>query len=122
LEGKKNPADGPSRRPNYEIGYERPTAQLLATLATIIVEPYDDLLQEITTAQAIDSLGADMKHRILGTQIVDIPDMQRIDKSEEEPSNEWKVTARGLICKRSLYVPMDDLLRKKVISLFHDNP
>jgi hypothetical protein len=27
LEGKKNPADEPSRRPDYEIGYERPTAQ-----------------------------------------------------------------------------------------------
>jgi hypothetical protein len=29
----------PSRRPDYEIGYERPTARLLATLAAI--EPYD---------------------------------------------------------------------------------
>jgi hypothetical protein len=26
LEGSKNPADGPSRRPDYEIGYERPVA------------------------------------------------------------------------------------------------
>jgi len=26
LEGSKNPADGPSRRPDYEIGYEMPVA------------------------------------------------------------------------------------------------
>jgi hypothetical protein len=28
LAGNRNPADGPSRRPDYEIGYERPTARL----------------------------------------------------------------------------------------------
>jgi len=30
LAGNRNPADGPSGRPDYEIGYERPTARLLA--------------------------------------------------------------------------------------------
>jgi len=39
LARNNNPADGHSRRPDYEIGYERPTARLLATLAAI--EPYD---------------------------------------------------------------------------------
>ena len=80
LEGKKNPADGPSRRPNYKIGYERPTARLLATLATITVESYDDLLQEIKRAQAIEVLAADVKHTIISTQIIDIPNLQRIDE------------------------------------------
>jgi len=36
LEGSKNPADGASRRPDYEIGYEGPVARLLATVS---VEP-----------------------------------------------------------------------------------
>jgi hypothetical protein len=68
LEGKKNPADGPSRRPDYEIGYERPTAQLLATLATnITIEPYDDLLPAIKAAQETDSLVIGMKSRINDT-------------------------------------------------------
>jgi hypothetical protein len=88
LDGKKNPADGPSRRPNYEIGYERPTARLLATLAATTVEPYDDHLQQINAAQAIDALAADVEHRIVGTPIVDIPDLQRIDDSEEESTKE----------------------------------
>jgi hypothetical protein len=122
LEGKKHPAAGPSRRPDNEIGYERPTARLLATLAATTVEPYDNLLQEIKAAQAIDALDADMKHRILGTPIVDIHDLQRIDESEEESTNEWKLTAGVLTYERRIYVPKHDLLRNKVISSFHDNP
>jgi len=122
LEGKKNPADGPSGRPDYEIGYERPTARLLATLATNTIEPYDDLLQETKTAQAIDVLAADVKRRIVGTPIVDIPDLQRIDELEEDSRNEWKDTTGVLTYKGWIYVPKDDLLRNKVISLFHDNP
>ena len=88
FEGKTNWVDGLSRRPDSEIGYERPTARLLATLVATTVEPYDDLLQEIKTAQAIDVLAADVKHRIVGTPIFDIPDLQRIDELEEESSNE----------------------------------
>jgi hypothetical protein len=48
-------------------------------LVTNTVDPYNDLLQEIKTAQAIDALAADVKRRIVGTPIVDIPDLQRLD-------------------------------------------
>jgi len=121
LEGKKNSADGPSRRPDYEIGYERPTTRLLATWAATTIEPYDDLLQEIKAAQAIDPLAADVKHKIVGTPIVDILDLQRIHELEEESTNEWRVTAGVLTYEGRIYIPNDDLLRNKVISLFHDN-
>jgi hypothetical protein len=71
LEGNKNPTDVPSRRPGYEIGYERPTAQLLPTLATnITVEPYDDLLPVIKAAQETDSLVIGMKARINDTSSI----------------------------------------------------
>jgi len=119
--GKKNPADGPSRRPDSEIGYERPTARLLATLETNTVEPCDDLLQEIKTAQAIDVLAADVKRRIVGTPIVNIPDLQRIDELEEDLSNEWKDTTTVLTYEGRIYVPKDDLLHNKVISLCQNN-
>jgi hypothetical protein len=122
FEGKKNWADGPSRSPDSEIGNERPTVQLVATLVATTVEPYHDLLQEIKTAQAIDVLVADVKHRIVGTPIVDITDLLRIDELEEESSNEWKVTAGGLTYEGRMYVSKDDPLHKNVISLFHDNP
>jgi len=118
LEGKKNPADGPSRRPDYEIGYERPIARLLATLAAT-VEPYDDLLPAIKTAQASDSLAADVNRTIVGTPMVGLPDLPR---QAEDSRKEWKVTAGALTYKGRIYVPADDTLRSQVISLFHDNP
>ena len=52
LEGKKNTADGPSRRHDYEIGYDTITANRLATLAaTTITESYGYLLPQIKAAQ-----------------------------------------------------------------------
>jgi len=104
------------------MGYVGLTTRRLATLATTTVEPYDDLLQEINTAQAIDALAAEMKRRIVGTPIVDIPDLERIEEPEEDTSDKWKVTARVLTYEGRIYVPKHYLLRNKVISLFHDNP
>jgi hypothetical protein len=121
LEGKKHPADGPSRRPHYEIRYKKPTTRLLATLAATTVELYDDHLPGIQTAQAIDTLAADVKHRILQTPIVNSPYLQRIDELEAESSNKWKVNAGVLPYKGRRYIPNNDLLRNKVICLYHNN-
>jgi len=113
LEGKKNPADGPSRRPDYEIGYERPTAQLLATLATnITVEPYDDLLPAIKAAQETDSLVIGMKSRI--------NDTSSIGNLDAKTGEQWRRVAGALTYEGRIYVP--EALQSKVISLFHDNP
>jgi hypothetical protein len=63
LDGTKNPADGPSRRPDYEEGYERPSARLLATTTSyqylfanaVEIEPIEkDLLAEIIESQKTD--------------------------------------------------------------------
>jgi len=80
LAGNKNPADGPSRRPDYEIGYERPTAQLLATLSA--VEPYDDLLPIIKTAQATDTLATDVNKKIVDIPMVGYPDLTENGRAE----------------------------------------
>jgi hypothetical protein len=55
LEGHKNLADGLSRRPDYEKGYERPSTRLLATLAAGTVEPDDNLLLAVMTTHVSDS-------------------------------------------------------------------
>lgn len=117
MEERKNPADGPSRRRDYNIGYKRPTAWLLATLAAYTVEPYNDLLEELKTAQAIGALAADVKYRIVGTPIVNIPDLQRINELEEVSSNQWRVTTGVLTYDGRRYLAKDELLRHKVISL-----
>jgi len=62
LEGSKNPADGPSRRPDYEIGYETPVARLLATVS---LEPDEDFMLAIIEAQASDLLAVDVSAKLV---------------------------------------------------------
>ena len=111
LECSKNPADGPSRWPDYEIGYERPVARLLATIS---VEPYDDLMPAIIAAQPSVPLAADVS-----AKLVDRPVADGTDSAEEE--TQWKVVAGVLTYEGRINVPAVDFLRGKVISLFHDN-
>jgi hypothetical protein len=70
LDGTKNPADGPSRRPDYEEGYERPSARLLATSTSyqylfanaVEIEPIEKgLLTEIIEAQKTDQPATDVQ-------------------------------------------------------------
>jgi len=112
LEGSKNPADGPSRRPDYEIGYEMPVTLLMATVS---VEPYDDLIPAIIEAQASDPLAGDVSAKIVDQSVID-----GTDTAKEE--YKWKVVAGVLTYDGRIYVPVVDSLRGKVISLFHDNP
>jgi len=120
FEGKKDSADGPWTGLDYEVVYNRPTAWLLATVAPTTAEPYINRRQEIKTAQVIDALAADVKRRIVGTAIVNVPDLQRLDQLHQDSSNEWKVTAGVLTYEGRIYVPSDDLLHNKVISLSHN--
>jgi len=112
LEGTKNPADGPSRHPDYEIGYERPVARLLATAP---VEPYDDLMPAIIAAQASDFLAIDVFAKLVNRPVADSTDTA-------EKVTQWEVVVGALTYKGRIYVPAVDSLRGKVISLFHDNP
>jgi len=112
LEGSKNHADGPSRRPDYEIGYEKPVARLMATVS---VEPYDHLMAAIIAAQASDLLDVDVS-----AKLVDRPMIDGTDTAQEE--SQWKVVAGILTYEGRIYFPVTDSLRGNVISLFHDNP
>jgi hypothetical protein len=71
----------------------------LATLAAS-VEPYDNLLPAIQTAQSSDLLAADVNRRIIGTPMVGLPDLAR---QAEELSKEWKVTAGAMTYKGRIY-------------------
>ena len=120
LAGDRNPADGPSRCPDYKIGYERPTARLLATLTAI--EPYDDLLPIIKTAQATDTLATNLNKKIVDIPMVGYPDLTVNGRAEggTDSYKNWKVISGALTYEGRIYVP--EPLRSKVISLFHDNP
>jgi hypothetical protein len=89
LEGSKNQADGPSRWPDYEIGYERHVARLLATVS---VEPYDDLMQPVIAAQASNPFAADVS-----AKLVDRPMIEGTHTAKDE--SQWKVVAEVLTCE-----------------------
>jgi len=112
LEGSKNPADGPPRGPANEVGYESTLAQLLATVP---VEPYDDLMPAVIEAQASDLLAVDVS-----AKLVDQPIIHGTDTRTEE--SQWTVVAGVLTYKGRIYCPAVNSLCGKVISLFHDNP
>jgi len=107
LEGKKNPADGPSRRSDYEIGYENMTARLLASsAATTITESYGDLLPEIKTAQETDFLATKIQPTL-------------VDVSAAVESQSTSIDG-ALTYERRTYIP--PALRHRVTSFFDDNP
>jgi hypothetical protein len=124
LDGTKNPADRPSRRPDYEEGYERPSARLLATSTSyqypfanaVKIEPIEkDLLAEITEAQGADQLATDVLRRLASEKHV-------TDHVTETTSEEGALSAGALTFEERVYVPDSDELRSKVIALHHDKP
>ena len=112
LEDSKNPAGGPFRRPDYEIGYERPVAR---PLTTVSVEPYDDLMPALIAAQASDLLAANISE-----QLVDRPMIECSDTPKEK--SQLKLVVGVLTYEGRIYVPVVDSLLGNVFSLFHDNP
>jgi hypothetical protein len=90
-------------------------------LATTRIEPYDDLFQEIITAQAINIFAAQVRHGIVRTPIFDIPDLHRMDELEKEPHNKWRLTAGFLTLEDRTYVSKDDWLCNKALSHLHYN-
>lgn len=120
LEVKAEPADIPASRFNNNIAYERPTAWLQATLATAPVELYDHLIQDVNTAQVINVLAADVKHRTVGTPITDNFAQQLLHQHVADARNESKVTAIVLTYEGRIYIPMHDLLCFIIIRLLQD--
>jgi hypothetical protein len=137
LDGTKNPADGPSRRPDYEEGYERPSARLLATSTStsyqylfanaVEIEPIEkDLLAEIIEAQKTDVLATellgklDKRGRDHVTKQVTKQHVTGHVIEEETTTEDWAVSAGALTYKGRVYVP--EGLRSKVTALHHDNP
>jgi len=105
------PADGLLGSPNYEIGYERHVAQLLATGS---VEPYNDLTPAIIAAQASDPLAVDVFITLIDRPMNDGTDPGTVE-------SQWTVVLGVVTHQRRIYIPAVDSLSRKVMTLFHDN-
>jgi hypothetical protein len=128
LEGTKNPADGPSRRPDYKQGYERPSARLLATSSNPScqylftnaseIEPIEKyLLAEITEAQGTDQLAMDVLRRIAGRHVT-----EHVTQDAATTEDDWTVSAGAPTHEGRVYVPDSPGLRARVTALHHNNP
>jgi len=62
-------------------------------MVTTMVKPYHDLIEEINRVRSVNVLAVDLKDMVVSTPKVDLADLERIDELDEEPSNEWQVTA-----------------------------
>jgi hypothetical protein len=134
LDGTKYPAEGPSRRPNYEEGYERLSTRLLAT-STSTSTSYQYLF---ANAIEIELIEMDMRAKIIESQKTDVLATELLDKhgrdqvtkqhvtghvtKDDTSTEDWAVSAEALIFEGRVYVPDSDELRSKVIALHHDNP
>ena len=114
LEGAKNSADGPNRRPDYEQGYEQPVGQLLgkgrATLAATLKTLSEMLVEE--------SLFADIRKAQKDDQMA--IDVRAVMQLQSEETSEWQVSDGNLTFRRRIYVPNGETLRTRVITIAHD--
>lgn len=85
-----SPADGPSRRPDYEDGSKRPTTQLLETLATTTIDPFNDLIPAIKAAQDSDLVLTDMKNKI------GYPDLSRARGQDKSTNEDFDMQLTGI--------------------------
>jgi len=101
LEGNKNPADSPSRRPDYEQGYDRPSARLLATKAEAELIK-KDLPAEIIEVQRADQLAIDAMRKLTTKGAT-----KGATEGATEPTveHEWMVNTGALTFEGSVYVP-----------------
>jgi transposase InsO family protein len=134
LEATKNPADRPSRRPDYAQGCERPSARLLATAShrflfanAVVISRIDkDLFAAIIEAQKTDRLATNSLRKLAGTEEDHV--MQQagsVGGHVTEPisdEHDWAVSGGALTYEGRVYVPDSPRLRSKVTALHHDNP
>ena len=111
-------AGRPSRRPDDEEGYERPTAWLRVTLVATTTESFNPLLPAIETAQDTDPLATDMKDKI------SYPSQSTISGQDwsmgKDGDKQWKAIKGTLTFKGIICVP--EALCNQLVGLFHDNP
>ena len=139
LEGDKNPADGPSRRPDYADDYDasRPHARLLATLRSAqpieassaqpieasSAQPIEastedstdavdsDLMSEITTQTATDPLAQEIMERLRRVKT----------DADDDTDATWSISSAGaLLYEGRIYAP--EASRNHVIRIHHDAP
>jgi hypothetical protein len=139
--GSKNPADGPSRRPDYAQDVDLPTGALIPEKALRLLPPHlvpkhadastesprpdgaldsslPVLLTNIVGVHANSVPSQDLRERIIAALESDVVAQQH----RQDPKFPWS-WQDGLLLRHNLvYVPHDDAVRVALVSQHHDAP
>ena len=139
IEGKKNPADGPSRRPDYMEDVEVPTGTLIPRSALRMLRPED--LQPVATSCTPQNLVTLVKSSLqeadwcrIGVHAASSPEASLrsrfiaalqndplAQKVRENPTAPWSWQDDLLLHDNLVYVPHDDALRVELMQTHHDD-
>ena len=134
LPGIKNPADGPSRRPDYAQNLPVPTGSLLPPRSLRLLPPHllpkgdrppgvhlqfisNALFANLDRVDTVLGLEPGLRERILQSLSSDVG----VQRYLENPSFPWSLSHDGLLLRNGLvYIP--ESLRIDVIQKHHDKP
>jgi hypothetical protein len=121
IPGKKNPADGPSRRPDYAIDNPPPTGSLIPPHALrLLPSPHDSKLNALLcNLTGVDTgvVAESSRTQFLATYPTDAVAQQHLPT----PSLPWSFDNNGLLLHKGLiYVP--ESMRMNVMQEHHDAP
>ena len=133
IKGTKNPADGPSRRPDYMENVEIPTGTLIPRSALRMLYP-DSHVTAIITATTATPLETFPSH--IGVHANTTPEsslrsrfIKALEKDplaqeyRDNPPKPWSWQDDGLLLHDNLvYVPHDNALRVELMQMHHDDP
>ena len=128
IPGTKNPADGPSRRPDYALDIPVPTGALIPPNALRLLPPNftDSTVSNASFASlvgvhAVDAPEASMRERIISAYPTDAVASQHLTN----PQHPWTCSLDGLLLYKGLiYIPESpqSSLRMDILREHHDAP
>ena len=109
--GHRNPADGPSRRPDYSEDVNLPSAQLI---------PPSALLQNLSLVPVFTE-SESLRLQILKALETDELATSKLKSSELDPPWSWREDGI-LLHDKNVYIPADQALRMRLMDMHHDSP
>jgi len=114
IPGSKNPADGPSRRPDYAEDVEMPNGPLFPSSALRNL-PNGATLSRLSASLAVFTPESSLRQRLLDAYLND-----PVAIAQREPTAPYEWRNRLLLHNSLIYVPRT--LRLDVLKLHHDDP
>ena len=127
VKGTKNPADGPSRRPDYMENVELPTGALIPRSALRRLYPDLEPDPQVSPLEAYwTHVGVHANsdpETSLRTRFIDALRRDPIaQEHRENPKKPWSWQDGLLLHDNLVYVPQDTALRLEIMQMHHDDP